>query len=124
LHSVLDANNEPELYAKIQFCIKDMENSKIITRSIHDIAPENIQFKSAKYKAIDTTKLDKNICSYHKRDRIPKNIERSLLKLWHTMIFANGRNGDSLLIFVQHQGRYHHNILGKNSNYDSKIIRN
>jgi hypothetical protein len=64
IQDVISAKNHPELYVKMKFCIKDMEDSDIITKKMHSLPLENIKFSSPKYKNVTSSMFNKNICKY------------------------------------------------------------
>jgi hypothetical protein len=61
---VFSTKINPEIYTKMIFCLKDIDNGKIITNKIHSLDKSKIIFQSEKYKNIDTQSFDKNIGTY------------------------------------------------------------
>ncbi len=65
IQDVISAKNHPELYVKMKFCIKDMEDSDIVTKKMHNLPLENIKFTSPKYKNTTSSMFNKNISKYY-----------------------------------------------------------
>lgn len=64
IQECIDSKYHPELYAKMIFCIKDIEDSNTITKILHSLPLCNIKFTSPKYKNIDPSMFNKDMCNY------------------------------------------------------------